>query len=164
LTPTRRRIRATLLAVAASSAVGVGLAYAHGSPHPVIHGPLKGKIGVVKVVDDSFSFGKKVTLDCPPPETAKPCKVVVTVRTKKKYKLRGSAKKAKNVTLGKITYKLPANREKAPVNALALRAKGLKALDKFGPSLKANVRVKITHNEAIIRNYRMTLQGEEHEE
>jgi hypothetical protein len=158
LTPTRRRIRATLLAVAASTAVGVGLAYAHGSPHPVIHGPLKGKIGVVEVVDGGFSFGNKVTLDCPPPETAKACRVVATVKSKKKYKLRKGAKKAKRVTLGRTAYKLPANREKAPLNSLALTAKGRKALNRFGPSLKGTVRVKITHNEAIIRNYRLTLQ------
>lgn len=159
-----RRIRPALLAVGLAAAVGAALANAHGSPHPVIHGPAKGKIGVVEVVDDQFDFGDKVTLDCPPPEGVKPCKVVVTVKTKKKFKLRGSAKKAKNVTLGRIRYKIPSNRELAPVEPIALSEKGHKALHRFGPFLKARARVKITHHEAIIRHYSLTLKGEEHEE
>ena len=163
MSPSRRLIRSTLLAVGASTALGVGLAHAHGWPHPVIHGPAKGKLGVVQVAGDTFSFGKKIRLDCPPPEGVKPCKVVVTVKTRKKYRLSGSARKAKNVTLGRIAYKLRSNREQAPIDPLTLTEKARRALHRFGPSLKARARVKITHNEAIIRNYRLTLQGEEHE-
>ena len=145
----------TLLALSAAALTLAALpaqASAHGSPHPVINGPEK--LGAV--TPSQFRFGLPgVTLECPPPEGSKSCRVTITVRSERRMRFRAGQAKKKHV-LGTLSYSVAANREGAKPPPVKLNTVGRRLLARMG-SLKAVARFDVFQHETILRDFKLTL-------
>ncbi|HEX8745420.1 MAG TPA: hypothetical protein VF712_20005 [Thermoleophilaceae bacterium] len=148
----RLRTQLVLLAAAALAAVPAG-ASAHGSPHPAIEGP--DDLGAVVPVKFRFDL-PGVTLDCPPPETAAPCKVDVAVRTARRIRYRAGQPKRKHV-IGRLSYTLASNREEAEPPPVKLNTVGRQLLARLG-SLKAVAKFNVFQYETILHDFKLTLK------
>jgi hypothetical protein len=145
---------ALVAAIAALAVLPAG-AGSHGSPHPVINGPAGNKLGNVKLESGRFEL-PRVTMECPPPESAKPCQVTILVRTERRLRYRAGEPKRKH-TVGKQTYKISANREDVEPLATKLNTRGRKLLARIG-NLKVVARINLFHHEATIRDFKLTLR------
>jgi hypothetical protein len=133
------------------------VAEAHHGQDAAIAGAPAGKLGLVQIYDWHFTL-RRIKLECPPPEGGEGCPVKVTVRTTDAYRLPDSAPVAKRILLARTSYVLEANRDHATPPALDLTPKGIALFDRWGPYIKATVRVTIRHDEPIVRDFKLTLK------
>ena len=154
--------RATL-ALAAVMAVPVAYAQAHEGTHAEIHGP--SKLGTVQQNSEHNFLLPGVSVTCPGPEDAPPCRVVATVRTASRVRVKPGEKK-RVVTLGRTVYNLHADRDHQTLHPIHLNETGDKLLARYGGRIGARALVEAGHkaswvNGRTLRNFRFTLADHE---
>jgi hypothetical protein len=143
--------------VIAMVAIPVAYAQAHEGAHAVISGPTSQ--GTVQLAENHKFQIPGITIDCPPPEGGRGCKVEVTVRTKAKLRLKAGQKK-KVWRVGKVRFNLGANRDAAPLLPILIDTNADKLLGRHG-SLKTKIYVEVNHDEQVERSFSMTLKDHE---
>jgi hypothetical protein len=154
--PTAATRRLALVATAAAIAIPASLAHAHDVTEPTINGP--SNLGTTLAGSGKFDL-PGVTLDCPPPDSAPPCRVTVKVKSRTALQLRaGGSRKVR--TIGRVTYELEANRDLAEIWPAVLTSDGVKALKRYG-KVKAVARVVNTQGEhSARRDLKLTVKPE----
>jgi hypothetical protein len=150
---TRRLAVLAIAAVAGSAAV----AQAHEGAHAAINGP--SHIGTVTLATNHKFDLPGITIDCPPPEGGKSCRVAATVRTRGKVRVKAGQKK-RVLRIGKVAFTLGANRDAAPMHPIAISDAVDAVLARYG-SLKAKVYVEVQHDEQVERYFKMVLKDHE---
>jgi hypothetical protein len=152
-----RRIRLTLIAVCISGALAAGIAEAHHGGDPAIKGAPAGKLGLVQIYDGHFVV-RRIKLECPPPEGGAGCPVTITVKTNDRFRLTETDTPKARITIARTSYVLAANRDHAVPPALVMGPEGVPLFNRYGPYIKATVRVKIAHEELVVRRFKLTLK------